>query len=188
MIGIKSIARAIARTRSLHRIVVSKNLPNESVSLLNVAKRRPEEDGCYTGDVFNDLFGPTELRNDLLSALSGKIRMRPCVDCDLMTRHVLGLESRRIRDGTAADNEKGGVNVFLVQILQKIRGVRGWTIIEGGAPGELVGTGNDVCRSTAVATGPPASPRGGGIGCGAWVGWTATEDGRGYSGWGCWNS
>jgi len=105
--------------------------------------------------------------------------MRPCVDGDLMTRHVLGLESCGIRDCAAADNEEGGVDALLVQILQKIRGVRGWAIIEGGAPGELVGAGNDVGRATAVTAGPPASPRGGGIGRGAWVGWTTTEDGRG---------
>lgn len=77
----------------------------------------------------------------------------------LVPRHVLLLQQSGVRNGARADNEEGGREIFLVQILEKTRGVGGGAIIVRQAPGELVRARDDVSVARAATAGPPATAR-----------------------------
>ena len=65
MIGVRSIALQIARTRSLEpKIKISSNREN-TCDALNVTIRRTHCVRSQTGDILDSFFGPAELSDDL---------------------------------------------------------------------------------------------------------------------------
>lgn len=95
------------------------------------------------------------------------------VNRELVTFRVFRLEDVLTGDCPGSDNEEGGLEVILVQVLEEPRCVRRWSVIEtSGAkvsitltyacdgvphtPGKLFGAGRDVAWASALATSPPA--------------------------------
>lgn len=85
---------------------------------------------------------------------------------DLVLLHVLVLKDIGIRNYTGADDEEGGLEIVLAQVLQKICGrtgtvsrtsavLRTRTIIVSETPGELVRTGSDILWGDTTTTCPP---------------------------------
>lgn len=127
-------------------------------AIIDIAIRRPERVGRHTRHVLDDLFRPTQLRNDLLIGQSRQGRVGPCVHRELVARHVLCLDHFRARNDARADEEKGGLELLLVQVVQEERSVRGGSVVERGAPGALVGTLGDVCLASYPLALVPCSP------------------------------
>jgi len=87
-------------------------------TVINITVRRAHHVGGNTGDILDDLLGPTQLSNDFLIGKSGQGGVRPGVDCKLVLTHVLFLEGDGEGDGTGADDEEGGLEVVLIQELE----------------------------------------------------------------------
>lgn len=105
--------------------------------------------------------------------------MRPGVDGDVMAGHIGRLEDLRTLDDTGADGEEGSCELVRAEELKDFGRVRGWTVVEGQSPGELVGTGDDVFRGVgATSTSPPAAR---GISCSGGVTSAGSIDCRGDS-------
>ena len=83
--------------------------------------------------------------------------MRPSMDANLMTSHVLLLQHRRVRDSTGADHEHSRLQVVLVEVLQEVGRVQRGTVVVGQTPCVLVGAGRDIRVADAATACPPAA-------------------------------
>jgi hypothetical protein len=83
------------------------------------------------------------------------------MDSNLVTLEVFFLKKGRVRDDTRADDEKGGLEVNLVQIVKEIRRVRSRAIVICETPGVLLRAGGDIGFARATTARPPTD---------AWVG------------------
>lgn len=106
--------------------------------------------------------------------------MAPGVHRDLVTGEVLLLEERGVGERARADDEEGGLEVVLVEVVEEVRGIGRGAVVVGQAPGELVGAADDVGRAGAPAAGPPAALRV--VRDGAGVSGAPAGDGGGESG------
>lgn len=75
---------------------------------------------------------------------------------ELVAGHVLLLEKGRVRDGTGADDKERGLEVHLVEILEKVRRVGSRAIVVGETPGELLGADSDIGVPNTSTARPPA--------------------------------
>lgn len=130
-----------------------------SNSVIDITVRRSERVGRDTDGFPDRLHCPTEFGDNLLVGQVGEVWMRPSVDGNLMSRYVLGDKHLRSRDDSRPDDEEGGRQIVLVQIVEQDGRVRRRSIIVGETPVVLVGTGNDIGRSSATTTRPPTSRR-----------------------------
>lgn len=92
------------------------------------------------------------------------------MDTNLVAADVLVLKGLGSGDGATTDDEEGGSYFYFVEILEEVRGVGTGPIVKGYTPGEFIGTGDDVCGSSAMAaTRPPTGPLLAGVGGGGGV-------------------
>lgn len=101
----------------------------------NITVRGTHGSGGDTKDCLDGFTSPTQFTYNLLVGQTGQglIRnvrssprsplktytMRPGVDTDLMTGHVLFHKNLGVRDNTGPNNEEGGQKILLIEILQK---------------------------------------------------------------------
>jgi len=82
-----------------------------SDSVVDISIGRSESVGSDTGNVPDDLGGPSELGDDLLVGQSREHGVRPCVDRELVAGYVFGEYHFRSRQDSRADDKEGGLEV-----------------------------------------------------------------------------
>jgi len=140
----------------------------------NVSLGRAHGGGGNSKDPPDSLTGETELCDDLLVGESRKKSVRPGVDADFVTGHVLLNQNGWSLNYTGADNEKGSLDILLVEVAEQfstdvpsqateidrltnnVPGVRTRTVIETDTPGVFGWAGGDVGESGVSTTGPPS--------------------------------
>lgn len=117
------------------------------MTVLDITVGGSEDVGSDTENVLDDFLGPPKFRNNFLGCLGSQSSVGPRVDgdlgdvsikrlkrcaaqTDLMSTHVLALEVARSGDDPRADNKEGGLETLLVKVLDEIRGIWRWAIIE----------------------------------------------------------
>jgi hypothetical protein len=76
---------------------------------------------------------------------------------NLVTSHILGLESLRVLETSRAYCKEGGVERLFAKEIEQVGSVGPWTVIVGETPSVLVRAGCNISRPGASGTGPPAS-------------------------------
>lgn len=129
---------------------------------LDISVRWPHHVGSDAQYVFDDFFRPAQFGNNLLVCHCSERRVAPGVDRNLMASHVLSLESAGERNDSGANDEKCGLEVVVVKIIEKIGGIVSGAIVVSEAPVHAGWAVGNVRRTCATATGPPATT---GISC-----------------------
>jgi hypothetical protein len=88
--GVEVLGGTVGGNTSPHDRSLTHLSSDVSDSVINVTVRRSESVWRNTDDIPDNLGGPSELSDDFLVAQSGERGVRPGVDRDLVTRHVLG--------------------------------------------------------------------------------------------------
>lgn len=90
---------------------LSCNVPD---SIIDISVWRSESVWGNTDNISDNFGGPSEFGDNLLVGQSGKGRVRPSVDRDLMARHVFRQEHFRSRKNSGSNDKEGSLEVVLV--------------------------------------------------------------------------
>ena len=85
----------------------------------NVSLRRAHGGGGNSKDLPDSFTSETELGDDLFVGESSKESVRPGMDADFVTGHVLFNQDGWSFDHARADNEEGSLDVLLVKVSEQ---------------------------------------------------------------------
>ena len=119
MMGVRPIAKQIARTRSSITDLVHPEYQVEQNRQTDITIRWTHSGGGDTQDHLDRFASPTQLRHNLLIRERCQVLMAPCVHANFMPSHVLFLQNVGALDDTRTDHEEGSMKLFLGQVVQQ---------------------------------------------------------------------
>jgi hypothetical protein len=145
MTGYMFIAMEIARTRSLSNRITVNSIPHEDWKYtLNIAIRRPHVKGLNSKNILYNFSGPAKFGNDLFGRLSGKRRMAPGMNSNLVTIEIFLLKNAREGSHSGTHDKESGFELHLVQITEEGLSVISRSIIICETPCILLGASGDI--------------------------------------------
>lgn len=166
--GVRPIAVAMARTRSLYAVVhqyshltiIDQRGGQRKVHhVLDVSVGRAEGVRSNASNIFYDLLRPSKLSDNLLICQCRERGMAPCMHTNLVPGHVFHLQGVRLLKDSRSDCEERRLEVVGVKILQQVWRVEGRAIVVRQTPGKLIRAGRDVSITRATTASPPATRR-----------------------------
>lgn len=158
MTGVRPIANEIARTRSLRtKLSIEKKRNKRYICSLYISVRWAHHVGRDTQDVFDDFLRPPKLSNDLFVGQGRQGEVTPCMNGNLMLTHVLALKHGPVIEDARSNDEESGFELFLVEEFEQIGRIECWAVIISQTPCHGGGALDNVTRTCAATTSPPAS-------------------------------
>jgi hypothetical protein len=90
----------------------------------DVSLRRAHGGWGNSKDLLDSLTGHAKFTDNLLVGEGGEESVRPGVDADFVTGHVLFDQNGRSLNDTRADNEEGGLDILVIKVFEQFSAKR----------------------------------------------------------------